>query len=520
MKTRVMAATVIAAVVALAAGLVSRSAASPRAAISVLRVGLPFSVSSVDPARNSQGNGLELNILQLEGLVALGPDGKLHPWLATSWSQPDPTDFVFKLRRGVKFWDGSEMTSADVVNALNYYRFPEFQADFGDAYTRVRRVKPAGRYTVVVTLRKPNAAFLYQLANTGRIFEKKQQLQDPTSFGKPGTLVVGTGPWRLTKLDPTSGAELVANPRYWRGKVAIPRISYKFFKDETSEALAFRAGEIDVVPRVTGQRAFTSAAGTTLVSGPSCREAYFFLNTKVAPWNDVHVRRAVAYAINRQDIINGTVGEGFARPQYTLITQSQLGLLGSPAQVAAALKTVPSNAFDLAKAKQELAKSAYPNGFNFDFPAGNLTVWPLGTQIIAGQLAKIGLKADVSVLSLGAWAGKVYGPPEGRPISFVTSTCSDDPGYYFTEPVGSKGSNFSNYTGVDDLIAQGLTTLDPLKRLAVYTKTLRKLAADVPVIPIFNQLFSSALSSRLSWSGHSQTTYFSGLPWALSIKSK
>jgi peptide/nickel transport system substrate-binding protein len=520
MKSRVAAVTVVAAVVALAAGLVSRSDASPRAGISVLRVGIPFSVSNLDPGRPSQGNGAELNILLLEGLVALGPDGKVQPSLATSWSRPDPTDFVFRLRRGVKFWDGTEMTSADVVNALNYYRYPEFQAEFGDAYTRVRSVKPAGRYTVVVVLRKPNAAFLYQLANTGRIFEKRQQLQHPIDFGKPGTLVVGTGPWKITKLDATSGAELVANPRYWGGKVGIARISYKFFKDETSEALAFRAGDIDVVPRVSGQRAFAATANTALLSGPSCREAYLFLNTKVAPWNDVHVRRAVAYAINREDVIAGTVGAGFAKPEYTLVTPFQLRLLGSAAQVNAALKSIPKNDLDLAKAKAELAQSAYPNGFSFDFPAGNLTVWPLGTQIVAAQLAKIGIKGNVSILSLGAWAGQVYGPPEGRPVSFVTSGCSDDPNYYFTEPVGSKGSNFSNYTGVDGLIAQALITLDPVKRLAVYTRILRKLAADVPVVPIFNQLFSSALSNRLTWSGHGQTTYFSGQPWALSVKAR
>jgi peptide/nickel transport system substrate-binding protein len=99
------------------------------------------------------------------------------------------------------------------------------------------------------------------------------------------------------------GAELSANDRYRRGRPQIRRISIKFFANENSMALALRAGEIDVAPQVTGAAAFAATSGARLTSVPSCQHVFFSMNTKVAPWNDVHVRRAAGYALNRTDLV-------------------------------------------------------------------------------------------------------------------------------------------------------------------------------------------------------------------------
>jgi peptide/nickel transport system substrate-binding protein len=502
-------------------GAASPSAARSTAAIPLIRMGLPYRATSLDNARSS--TSLDLAPLLLDPLITLGSDSKLKPWLATSWTKRNPTTYVFRLRHGVKFWDGTEMTSVDVANSLNWNRFPAFASSLVSGLKVVKDVRATSRYAVLIKLRHPDSSFLYQLASpAGEIFQAKAQLAlaNKQNFGQPGATPVGTGPWMLQSLDPTRGAELSANPRYWGGKVDIQHITVSFFTDETNEALAFRAGQLDVVPRVVGQQAFASAANTTLIGSPSCRIGYLNLSTKAAPWNDVHVRRAVALAIGRSGIISATTGDGFGDPLYTLIPRVQLGLLGSPAQVKAALKSVPTNSTNLTKAKQELAKSAHPNGFSAEMIAPQFSNWPAGTQAIAGQLAAIGINAKVTVLPFSSWLAKTSGPVEDRPTFFGTSSClNPDPSFYPSSLLGSGGLNWASYASpaTDQLVLSGVVASDPAKRLAIYTKILKRVAADVPIVPIFAQRFTGAISSGFKWPKYNSVTYFAA-PWAGGIQ--
>src|SRR5262245_45176669 len=180
-------------------------------------------------------------------------------------------------------------------------------------------------------------------------------------MGQPGVLMMGTGPYKFDSLDPLKGVELSANPNYWGGKPSIQHISVKFISDEQSMALAFRAGDVDIA-WPSNARAFEATAGTQLISASACNQGFLSMNTKVAPFNDVHVRRAIAYVLNKPDIIKAQ--GGFAEPDSTMIPPVQLQSVASRAQVAKLVKSIPTYPFSVAKAKAELAKSAYPNGFS------------------------------------------------------------------------------------------------------------------------------------------------------------
>jgi peptide/nickel transport system substrate-binding protein len=158
----------------------------------------------------------------------------VEPDLASSVTEPNPVTYVYHLRQGVRFWDGSELTAADVLYSLNYDRSAGSQIAF--SFTSVRDITASGRYTVVVTLTHPDASWQYVPAEqTAPVFEMKFAKAHPGTFGQAGTLIMGTGPWEVTSFDATKGAELSANPLWWAGKVPIQHVSFTFFSNATSE---------------------------------------------------------------------------------------------------------------------------------------------------------------------------------------------------------------------------------------------------------------------------------------------
>jgi peptide/nickel transport system substrate-binding protein len=480
----------------------STSGTSAHATIPVLRVGIPETISNLDVTNSNGSFNNEVTSLSLEQVMQLGPDGRPRPWLAERVTQTSPVTYVYYLRHGVTFWDGSELTAADVAFSWNYERRP--QAATASFFSSVKNITAAGKYIVVVTLAHPDASWQYTLANSAsEVFEEKFYLAHKNTYGEPGTLVMGSGPWKIDSFDPTSGAELSANPHWWGGKVRIQHISFKFFSSETSEALAFRAGELDLAPQVENAHSFATTSGARLVSVPSCQTGFFSMNTQVAPWNDIHVRRAVAYVLNRADIIPAT---GFpATPSTTLIAPSELKTLGSQAQVASALSSLTSYPYSLAKARTEMAESAYPKGFATTLVTFNYGGFINVNEVIAAELQKIGIRAQIKNIGQNAWFAVATGPDAKRPTLYTTTgDCTPDPSTYDVF-LGSNNLqpgqfNVADYApgAVDKLIASGLATNNPAKRLVIYTKLLQQLATDVPYVPLYVQDVTYA-SNKFAW---------------------
>jgi peptide/nickel transport system substrate-binding protein len=407
---------------------------------------------------------------------------------------------VYHLRPGVKFWDGRPLTAQDVANAVNYYRDPGSTNAF--LFSSVKSVVALDKSRVAFTLKHADATFKWVPAQySSEVFEKAFGDAHKGSLGRPGVGTMGTGPWKIVSFDPTQGLELAANDKYWGGKPQIRRISVKFFADENSMALAFRAGEIDVAPLVLGAQAFASTANTKLISKPSCQTAIFTMNTQAPPFNDIHVRRAVAYATNRADLIKAN--GGYASPNYAIIPRVHLLGLGPAAQVDKLLNSLPQYRYDLTKAKQEIAQSKYANGFSFDMVEFAFGTFNNVSQAIAGQLSKIGLKANVKIVSPGEWYASVTGPNDKRPEIFSTVGCnSPDPSFITTLILGKAGLrpgsfNIANYApnDVEQLIQSGLQVTNRAKRLVIYGKILQRVGQDVPYVPLWVQSGNAALSS-------------------------
>ncbi|HEX6523869.1 MAG TPA: ABC transporter substrate-binding protein [Streptosporangiaceae bacterium] len=524
MKIRLPVILAATAVVALAGGCSSSSPAassgssSAAAAIPLLRVGDDAALAAID-AGQDKGNDVYGT---LESLTQFGPGGQVEPALASSVTQPNPVTYVYHLRQGVQFWDGNEMTSSDVVNALDYYRQPG--AYIATEVSSVKSITATGRYTVVVALKYPYAPWLSVTTSQIPVFEKKFQDEHPTTMGQPGVLIQGTGPFKIDSFDPTTGLELSANPHWWGGRVPIKHVSVKLFASETSEALAFRASEIDGAYDVLNPRAFASASGATMLSTPAFAEGYFGMNVHQAPWNDIHVRRAVAYALNPSDII-AALGNG-ATPVSTLIPPIQLTRLGSQAQVSTLVKSLPSYLFDLAKAKAELAQSAYPHGFTATTQTISFGAYTPATEAIAGDLGKIGINLKIKVIGFNQYEALVSGPKASVGGVYGTfNVTNSDPTAFPSFILGSNnipagGFNWANYDPpvIDTLINEGTTTQDPAKRLAIYGQMLKILATDMPWVPIYIEDYNFALSSKYTWPGYDVYTQWGA--WELHIKPR
>jgi peptide/nickel transport system substrate-binding protein len=379
------------------------SASQVSTTIPLLRIGELYPISSLDPTKNL--NTDEANVFTLDTLLRLGPDNQLGPGLATSVTEPNPTTYIYHLRQGVKFWDGTALTAADVAYSLDYEGAPANVAAFGK-FADFKSATATGPYTVVVRLTQPNAAWQYTAAfPQAGIFEKAFAVAHKGTFGNSQVLIMGSGPWEVKSFDPTTGVTLAANPDWWGGKVNIDKITITFLSSETSLALAMRAGEIDLDPFVGSPRTFGPTSGAQLLTSPSCSVSFFSMNVHQAPWSDVHVRRAVAYALNRTAII--AAGGGYSQPNYSFIPGSQLDGIATASQIDQLLASIPHYDYNLTKAKQEMAESPYPKGFTYsmlDYQYGSsIDV----IQVIDAELQQIGINITPKIVPLDAWLANV-----------------------------------------------------------------------------------------------------------------
>lgn len=490
---------------------VSGSAAS--ATIPSLVAGETGTVTTLDAAKYGPASVYGA----MECLLTMSPAGKVEPWLAQSVSTPDPTTYVFHLRQGVRFWDGNEMTSADVVNALNYYSRPS--SIMSVWYPGIKSITAAGTFTVVVKLKSPNAAFEAGLTYVSPIFEKKFQEAHPNTMGQPGVLIMGTGPFKVDSFDPTKDVQLSANPHWWGGVVNVKHVTIDYFSTETSEALAMRAGEIDIAFPQSGV-SFASASGAKVFSAPSNALAYWSMNPNVPPWNNVHVRRAVAYALDRSKIL-GVLGNA-AVPVSTFIPPAALDTIAPAEQVKALLKSVPAYPYDLAKAKAELAKSPYPHGFSTSTVTLQFGFYTPVCEVIAAELQQIGINVAIKELSFSRWITYYDGPKTYGNLFVNDNEIFADPSAHASAMITSPEFNTSGWStpALNSLVSTGLATSDNSKRLAIYGDIMKTIAAAVPYVPLFVVDYNVALRAGYSITNKFSIVYNFSQPWELYVTQK
>jgi peptide/nickel transport system substrate-binding protein len=266
-----------------------------------IRVGIPVFGASLEPYLLNEGGALAFAGIPGEYLTFTTPQGNVAPWLAASWKpNADATVWTFQLQKGVRFHNGKEMTSADVVACLKHYVSKGSNAGLSPFYD-ADGVSARGKYTVVVRLKSSIGVFPYLVSQT----TYQAIIQPAAIVAKPGTWVasgmIGTGAFRLRSYVDKRSAELVRNNAYWSGRPPLEGVRITFFQSSAALVLALRAGQVDLVMQLSPQEAqpFKNNSRYTVYGLPTAAHRQVCLRTDVAPFRDARVRRAVGLAIDR-----------------------------------------------------------------------------------------------------------------------------------------------------------------------------------------------------------------------------
>ncbi|WP_033289803.1 ABC transporter substrate-binding protein [Amycolatopsis jejuensis] len=455
---------------------------------------------------------LEVLALCQETLVTVDSETKLQPQLAASWEQPDDHHFVYHLRTDVKFADGSPMTADDVVFSLQRHRDPKVASQIATFFENVAKIEATGADQVTVTLSQPDELFRY-VPTFVFIMPRKYAEQLGAKYGAPGNSVsvLGTGPYRVTKFVGNS-ATVEVNDHYWKKSAAptVKRAKFDWITNPQTIYLAMQAGSIDGVFNFRpGQyRAFDTLPTAATTYGPAVTTFYWCFNVEAPPWNDVHVRRAIAHATDRAGYVKAYLA-GHGEAARAIPTPASWSSIASPDEVQRIYAGLRDYPYDLAKAKAELAQSAHPQGFTADISFPDIAP-DLGQSLVslASALKTIGIELRVREQDTTAWAAAQLAHKDlgmnvkGPNPSFM------DPSDVITQILASgnavkNGLNLANYRNpeVDDLLRRQNSTADNAGRREMLARILSIVAEDVPYFPVYSLGTPMALSKKLAYAG-------------------
>jgi peptide/nickel transport system substrate-binding protein len=269
-----------------------------------LRLGISVWGGSLEPYLLNEGGSLAFAGIPAEYLTFTNPQGRVVPWLATSWKpNADATVWTFQIRKGVKFHNGKTMTANDVVASMRQYVSAKGSNAGLSPYFDPAGVSAKGDYTVVFRLKSPIGVFPFLVSQT----TYQAPIQLAATAANPGTWVasgmIGTGAFKVTKYVDKRSAELVRHNAYWGGKPPLDGVKITFYQGSAPLVLALRAGQIDLAMQLSPQEAqpFKNNPKYTFYQVPTSAHRMVCMRTDAAPFKDARVRRAVALVINRPE---------------------------------------------------------------------------------------------------------------------------------------------------------------------------------------------------------------------------
>jgi peptide/nickel transport system substrate-binding protein len=439
--------------------------------------------NNLDPRMGTDDSSQKIHDLIFDNLVTLDEHLRIVPKLAERLDHPDPLTYVATLRRGVHFHDGHELTSDDVVYTYQCMLDPDFVSPKKGGYKELASVEARDRYTVVFTLKTPFESFPVNM-NVLPIVPKGA---GPELRDHP----IGTGPYRFVRYAVDDQVELQAFDDYYGGRPKNDGLILRIIPDEVMRGLELRKGTIDlfvndVSPDIVQQLRHDPALQT--VEAPGVDYQYIGLNLLDPALKDVRVRQALAYAIDRQAIVD-YLRRGLAAPS--------IGML--PPLSWAFAPDAFSFPHDPAKAKALLDEAGYPDP-DGDGPATRLTLTlkvsniefnRLQSSVIQQDLRAIGVALDIRTYEFATlYADVLSGNFQLYFLQWTAGSLADPDilrRVFHSNQVPPAGFNRGHFSDpqVDALLDEASSSHDEQRRLALYQEVQRRVAIEVPYISLW-----------------------------------
>jgi peptide/nickel transport system substrate-binding protein len=443
----------------------------------VLTYGAGVDIVTFDPHNYKTATDLSVMNLVFENLVAFDSDLNVRPALAESWDNIDATTWRFKLRKGVKFHDGTSFNAeAAKVNFERMIQSPRASSYFG----MITSVTIEDENTIILKTKVPYAPFLKNLCHpVGGIMSPKAIAE----YGKDiGTNPVGTGRFKLKEWRVKEKLTLVKNENYWGKKALLDEFIFRPIPEEGTRAMAFESGEIDVLSDPLPHRLseYKANKNMNVITGPAARVVWVGFNVGDKLLSNIKLRQAIAYAINRDDIVK------YVLQDYAINAKKWI-----PNIVQESNKEYHYD-YNLEKAKEFLKEAGYSQGIELNLwtPEGRYLKDRQIAEAVQDQLLKIGINAKLKVLEWGAYMDSCF-RHEQQVFIIGWSFQVGDPDTLLRDNFYSSSKwNYSDYKSseMDKILDEAVSTLDSKIRAGFYEKVQQKLIDDVIGVPIYHRM--------------------------------
>jgi len=450
-------------------------------------------IISMDKTTTFDNNSIYVMEQIMEPLFTVSKDGsKVDPWLATGYDiSSDKLTYTIHLRKGVKFSNGTPMTAADVKFSID--EDTKTGSDgWGYINSAIDTVTATDDSTVTIKLKYAWAPLIADLSlfSNGIIPNNYGGKTAAEFYQAP----VGTGPFIWGSWTKGQSVKVTANKNYWGNKPHLDAVTWTVVADANTRKLQLQGGQIDIdeFPDWSGFGALKDTPGITATAFPSTRIDYIAFNEQRTPFQDVHVRRAIAYALDREAMVksvlfgNGSAADSLLSP-------------GTPFYA----KNPDAPSLDLAKAKAELAQSSQPNGFSTTILINGGDPNQVSVaQIMQSQLKELGI--DLKINSLDATAVRAARNAQDFDMVILGWTMDiPDPDEWTSFAVDPEGGSHSAYTSYNNpeviaLNKQAQAETDDAKRADLYKQLQAKVADDAFAAYLYYSPYAYAMSDKVS----------------------
>ncbi|WP_156417883.1 ABC transporter substrate-binding protein [Aureimonas sp. AU4] len=453
-----------------------------------LTIDLPGEAATLDPHLqwNTESYTIYRNIF--DNLLTRDASGEIVPQIATKWTYDDDTTLTFTIRDDVTFQDGSKLTAEDVAFSVNRIIDPALKSPQLSQFDQIVSAEVVDPTTVRLKTKTAYPALLAQLVKLSIVPKSYVEKVGDAEFNlKP----LGSGPYKLTEWKKGVETDLAAYDNYWRGKPPFPRVVFRAVPDVSTRIADLQTGKADLAREVPPDQAATLKDGTDtqLLSAPTERVGYLYLNAQAGPTKDVRVRQAIAYAIDRQGLVDALL-EGYGKPVNIVGAEPIFGYTAE----------VEGYPYDPDKAAA-LIKEAGAEGATVEFLTSPSYSRAL-VEAIQQMLTEVGLNVQISSSDQATFLKRRQGEA-GNAGSMAlgqwSCACQDADGIIF--PLFRSGGIWAKYenTSYNALVDEARSILDKDKRLALYKQAYEILREDVPGIGLYQVYALYGASKKLEW---------------------